>query len=319
MLEEEVNVEVIKPIEDEFVEKITAPRPEDPPEWLSKYCADMEAVATSFPISEKEMDELHIKYYDSAYEQMLLASAVATGDSPQRPVEERIKSKKERASLTAAKTAFIERNEAAAMDIYSKALLVNKAESTPLSREDAEKFLAFILERSDNGSDERSLKLAAAAMAKCVNELHGSSGVGESSADAEALAKARREADAALEAQVRANRLLGSRVEELERENLELHRILDDNTNKALDSWSSGQIKVAKLEEELSSVKAEKRTSDQERDKARLEVKELEAKLARLKNKMEDFIEEEEKDDKKVYNGGLLETAFACIPGLMKE
>lgn len=291
---------------------------DDTPDWLSKYCAEMEAMASSFPISEKDMDELHIKHYDSAYEQMLLNSATSRGgDTQQRPVKERIKSKKERAALTAAKTKFIERNEAAALATYTKALRVNRAEAAPLSKEDADRFLAFVLEKSDNGSDERSLKLAAAAIAKCVNEMHVSGGSGgskgTSSADVESLSQAHRQAEASLEAQIRANRLLGSRVEELERENLELHRILDDNTNKALDSWSSGQIKVAKLEEELNTVKGEKRNSEMERDKAKAEVKELETKLARLKNKMEDFIEEEEQDDKKAVRTIFLLVFFSFI------
>jgi hypothetical protein len=269
---------------------------EQSPAWLVEYCARMDAAASAFPLDQAGLEALHTKHYDAAYEKMLLSSGATHGDSSQRPVEERIRSKKVRALLTAAKARYIELNDAAGVAVFSKLLCINKKDASPFNEENAKKFLAFVLERSTGSVDsERGLKLAGLALSQCVSKLSS----GHEGVDTEALAAGKLEAETSLEGQIRANRLLGSRVEELERENLELHRILDDNTNKALDSWSSGQIKVAKLEEELSTVKADKKNSDSDRDSAKAEVVELENKIVRLKAKMSDFIEDEDHEDKK--------------------
>lgn len=252
-----------------------------------QYNSEMEAVARKFPVSEEEMSAIHTKYYDVAFEKLMLSnSGPATENSPKRPVEDRIRSKKERALLAAAKQRFVDMNDSAGTVPYLTQLGGNR--HGPLSEDAAVKFINSIIAACNSEANAtKQIKLAAAAICQRVG------GPGE---DMVKLAAVKAEADSAMEAQIGANRLLGSRVEELERENSELHRILDDNTNKALDSWSSGQLKIAKLEEEVKNTKEEKKASDKAAADAKEEIKQLEIKLERLKAKMEAFVDEEKKE-----------------------
>lgn len=268
---------------------------DDQPSWLTEYCTQMEAAADAFPITEDEMAALHVKYYDVAYEKMLLESSGNSSElSPQRPVGDRIRSKKARAALTSVKAKYVKRNETAAVGSYLRLLHGDSGE--PLTEADAAVFIKLILEKSNSEVEgPHHIRYAALAMAELVAGLSTGGG-----ADSTKLAAQKKEADAALEAQIGANRLLGSRVEELERENSELHRILDDNTNKALDSWSSGQLKIAKMEEELKALREDKKTSDATAERVQKDLHESEARLEKLRIKMEKFVAEEENEGKQV-------------------
>lgn len=300
-------------------------------EWIDQYNAEMEAASKIFPISEEDMDALHIKYYDPAYERMMLSfSAPSAENSPKRSVQDRIRSKKARAALAAAKVKFIKMNEDVGAAAYLA--LLGGPGNNPLSEEDAVKFVEILLKKTNRDLDyTQEVKLVAMALSTRINTL---SVVGEG-ANSERLAVAKQEAIVALEAQIGANRLLGSRVEELERENSELHRILDDNTNKALDSWSSGQLKISKLEEEIKKLKEEKIVSEKAVAQAQAKANAAEHKLEQLRTQMEAFVAEEEKTGVRFItvcnlclvpalfllcflkqDGGFIETAFACIPGI---
>ena len=261
---------------------------DESPAWLLKYIGQMDAAAHSFPLTDEEIEQLHTQYYEPAYEQMLLSSAPGTGESPDRPVHERLKGKRLRAALTREKDKYVELNRVAGKKPYMHIFSAAAAAKNDFNHDNASEFLnLFISKCTSDALSVKHTSLAAVALSDYIASLSGANTEAE-------------EHKAALEAQVSANRLLGSRVDELERENLELHRILDENTNKALDSWSSGQIKVAKLEEELKQLKEDKLKSDAAAEASRSEVNELQNKISRLRGKMEDFIEDEENEEKKV-------------------
>jgi chromosome segregation ATPase len=91
---------------------------------------------------------------------------------------------------------------------------------------------------------------------------------------------ARDELEKRFRAQTEAMAAIKNRVETLERENADLHRMLDEQTDKALEVLSSSKSQAAKFEDSA-------RQLQEERDKDRAELQTTRALLAATETQME--------------------------------
>jgi hypothetical protein len=269
------------------------------PLCIVEYIRNMEEASRQFPLEESEMADLHAEYFDTAYEKLLLSTYDASTDASARTAGDKLKTMKERAALASAKNRFVELNEQAGIKAYSSLLL--SPEGTQYSESNALSFLVSLSNTlacdPSKLSGSKHLSWAATALASRLNGSVLNSKTPDADANQIAdLTKSRDDANTAVAAQIRANRLLGSRVEELERENSELHRILDDNTNKALDSWSTGQIKIGKLEEALSQSEEIRKKTEINLNETLQQLQMNENKIKLLKARLETLFAEENDD-----------------------
>jgi predicted RNase H-like nuclease (RuvC/YqgF family) len=96
----------------------------------------------------------------------------------------------------------------------------------------------------------------------------------------------RDELDRRSRAQAETLAAIKNRVETLERENADLHRMLDEQTDKALEILSSSKSQAAKFEEER-----EKDRADLQATRSRLAA--AETQMASMKERLHNYLAEE--------------------------
>lgn len=107
------------------------------------------------------------------------------------------------------------------------------------------------------------------------------------------ILKTRGDAERRARAQAEALMAIKDRVERLERENADLHRMLDEQTDKALDVLASSKAQAAKYEEA-----ARQLTQDRERDRGELQstrqmLGAAEAEVVSMKERLRKYLAEE--------------------------